>query len=538
MEARAILTKLKKEIRSFNRRRRANARRNLPFEEDPAVERRYRILLGLDTKRGKSTTLLMRRRLVNKLVRERGEASVIVGEQFEVDMDFKIALRSVIDSLGTRKGRAPGMDGVYCEMLTDDLRLIERVILSLWEACGRLGKFPWLFSFELVEPVFKSGLRSDDERYREIGLLSQVRGVIDAALDSMVLDNYVRHIGQYGFLKKSGMENAILRLLSQMREHTGPACPLDFADAYPSVKRHRLLAMLKECLPPRLASMLSLGLLDGTRTIVNDDSGRLVPSVRGLTQGGRAVCTLFCIFIEHLLEALDPDCTGTKFVAVADDVTLIAEGGRDLQRALDICTTVSRPLGLSWGLKKCAVIEPKGEYHRVQLNGHELKGVESGVVLGFEISAGLGAKVEPKNAISRLNVATGLARMWTRQIPLDKRKPMFGWRRLIARGYITPVADYGLHLATWSSALEKAMTSFDAALASFVCGFRPKKGQLSRALSVMRMEQMAFRRCRRAADLLDDLSLKAGKVREKLTTLATPLYDNTCYWRTVTAGDL
>lgn len=75
--------------------------------------------------------------------------TLLKGELFEVVLDFKIALASVMGKLGKRKDRAPGAYGVYCEMLTVDLSLTERVILSLWEACSRLGMIPWLFSFEL-----------------------------------------------------------------------------------------------------------------------------------------------------------------------------------------------------------------------------------------------------------------------------------------------------------------------------------------------------------------------------------------------------
>lgn len=191
-----------------------------------------------------------------------------------------------MDKMRKRKCLASGADGVYCEMIFVDPHLSQRVILSLWEGCGHVGKFSWMFRLELVDPVFKSVLRSDDSRFRDIGLLSQIRGIIDAALDIMIQDFYTRHIGQYGFFKKTGMGQAIFRLLLHVRDFAGPAISLDLADAYPSVKRALLLRMLKKRLPARLASILSLGPIDGMRAIVGDDRGRLVSFVRGLTQGG------------------------------------------------------------------------------------------------------------------------------------------------------------------------------------------------------------------------------------------------------------
>lgn len=55
--------------------------------------------------------------------------------------------------LGSLKGRAPGVDGIYAEMLNVVPRVLEFFIVGLWEAFGRLGMFPGLFRIKIVEPL-------------------------------------------------------------------------------------------------------------------------------------------------------------------------------------------------------------------------------------------------------------------------------------------------------------------------------------------------------------------------------------------------
>lgn len=72
-EARAVQSALKKEIWSFRRRRRADARKELPTYKDPALAHKYRVLLGLDRKTGKSTSTAIRRALEDKVERDQGD---------------------------------------------------------------------------------------------------------------------------------------------------------------------------------------------------------------------------------------------------------------------------------------------------------------------------------------------------------------------------------------------------------------------------------------------------------------------------------
>lgn len=78
-ETRAIQSALKKELWSFRRRRRAVARKEFSNEKVPALARKYWNLLGLNSKKGRLTGIAIRRALVDKLDRDRGDDFVVEG---------------------------------------------------------------------------------------------------------------------------------------------------------------------------------------------------------------------------------------------------------------------------------------------------------------------------------------------------------------------------------------------------------------------------------------------------------------------------
>lgn len=141
-----------------------------------------------------------------------------------------------------------------------------------------------------MEPIFKGGDRNNRHRYRQVGLLSQVRRFIDAVLDVLIRRKYTLHVSQYGFLKRISTHHAMLRLNGQARKLAGPLEFLDLQDAYPPIRTAMLLRRLLEVPGKEFGAMMSLGLLDGLRMVIGDDSHQMFPSFRGLTQGGRAAC--------------------------------------------------------------------------------------------------------------------------------------------------------------------------------------------------------------------------------------------------------
>ena len=64
------------------------------------------------------------------------------------------------------------------------------------------------------ELIYKGkGDSADPNNYIPITLLSQVREIIDASLDSALIHRYTPHSSQVGFTEAKGTEHAILRAL-------------------------------------------------------------------------------------------------------------------------------------------------------------------------------------------------------------------------------------------------------------------------------------------------------------------------------------
>ncbi len=82
--------------------------------------------------------------------------------------------------------KAPGLDEVKSEMLTTDIELNSEIIMELWKACGRCGEAPMSWLKALFVPIHKKDRMDDPANHRPISLLSQVRKIVERAMDMLI----------------------------------------------------------------------------------------------------------------------------------------------------------------------------------------------------------------------------------------------------------------------------------------------------------------------------------------------------------------
>lgn len=75
-----------------------------------------------------------------------------------------MALVELMAQLSEQKCRAPGANEVFAEILTSFQRLYRKVVMSTWQACGRLSMILELLFIELVKPIFKDSDHNDYDR--------------------------------------------------------------------------------------------------------------------------------------------------------------------------------------------------------------------------------------------------------------------------------------------------------------------------------------------------------------------------------------
>lgn len=134
-----------------------------------------------------------------------------------------------------------------------------------------------------------------------------------------------------------------------------------------------------------------------------------------------------------------------------------------------------------------------------------LKKVSSATCLGYDECAGKNALIINSNLVARIRAATAFSHSWRRVLLINERKPQYTWRRMTPRGFLLPVAEYGLFLSEATPALQTNMNEFDIACAVFVCAFRPKSGKEGRALAALRLEPLSFQSILLAALVKQDV---------------------------------
>jgi Reverse transcriptase (RNA-dependent DNA polymerase) len=401
--------------------------------------------------------------------------------------------------------KAAGPDGVYGVMVRLASPWLRSMLPSLWQTCGSIASVPGAWTTVLLEPVYKHGPRLEPSSYRPIGLLSVLRRVIDSALDGLMRRSYRPHPAQYGFRRGIGTDHALLRIHRVYSQGPTMTALLDLRQAYDSVPRRALIALLEARFGTTVASMA--GILSSPTTIMTagDTSGTSGIIGRGVTQGDPKAPTMFNVFLDSLLSLLDPHGTGDQVVAFADDISLLASSVLELQRLINVCAGWAADCGMTWSPSKSVVIA-EGRPN-LTLNGTPIPSSPQGRCLGVSLStAGLTAD----GSVQRVKMATQRALRWYSLIRLNRYRPNYPWRRAMLVKFIRPLAEHGIHLVTMSWSLRQAMVAFELAATSFLLGHRcPGRVPLTTTAALFRAPTLGTRRIQLAHGLLLRLHLSS-----------------------------
>jgi Reverse transcriptase (RNA-dependent DNA polymerase)/Endonuclease-reverse transcriptase len=459
---------IQRTFRKRARTRNTQLAKDLVTERDPRRAAAIRRALGISPKKISAPELVRIHFAKTICESSRDRLPPPLPESFDIPIEFVHDIKASIHK--AKAGRAPGPDGVYGEMIHIAAPWLSSLLPDLWCLCGKLKVMPTLWRTQATEPAYKSGPTDDPKSYRPIGIVPTLRSVIDRAFRLYTERRYTPHCSQHGFRKGVSPEHAILRVMHSTRIRNAPVGLLDIKSAYPSVPRQEIIDMVRERIDPNLARMLTV-LLSPTRMVVLGDPMQSVAiTQRGLTQGDLKATTLFSLFLDPLLESLDPDARMSEVVAFADDITLTPRNELHLQNQLDICMRWGWTNRMTWSTTKSCIVTPPGQSHSVHLCATTLPVLPSGKLLGVLISAGREAEILPEGTLERIKKTVSSLQGWNRAIKLHQRHPNYAWRRAILHQFIRPLAEYGLSLVHISPPLQAEIIRYDRKAAEFVLG--------------------------------------------------------------------
>ena len=259
----------------------------------------------------------------------------------------------------------------------------------------------------IIIPIYKKGNKNDLNNYRGITLTSCVSKIFNRIVCDRITtfldDNQILSEIQGGFRKDHRCEDHIFTLKSIVASRSAENKPtylafLDFRKAFDSVWRDGLLSMAWDIgIRGKVWNILDK-LYHNVKCNVR--FGDIVTDFFDIDEGVKQGCVLspvlFCIYINEFSKMLQAQDIGvhifnTKISSLfwADDVVLIADSERDLERMLSIAGDFSKDWKLDFNYEKSNIIVVGKRTNKLKLwplCDRHITEVDSYKYLGFQIS--------------------------------------------------------------------------------------------------------------------------------------------------------
>jgi hypothetical protein len=396
------------------------------------------------------------------------------------------------------------------------------------------GVVPQDLKDAVIVVLFKGkGLATDCDNYRGISLLSHV-GKLLTKVTERRLGGHVEDIGflpeaQCGFRKKRGTVDMLFvtRVLTEAAHNYNMPLASVFVDlkkAYDSVNRELMWWILKRIgVPPKLLAVI-MGLHKGMRARMRVDGkvGEWFEVVLGLRQGCVIAPLLFNIFFacvvklaEMLIAEGDVDGSvagvpithlesghmwtrarsreGKKHLNLssiwialfADDAAMMTQRGQvELQRMMSAFHSACNVFGLTVSVPKTEVMARPESSISVQIDGKELKQVQSFKYLGAKATPDGKSEPEVKRRCGLAWVAFSRYMNWFKCRTLSYKHKITMYYT-----YVLTVLLYGCETWTTTASIFKRLESFNYKAMLFICNhFKREKFSYASMLKESKMD--------------------------------------------------
>ena len=251
------------------------------------------------------------------------------------DCEFTIdEIRRVIEGLDNKK--APGEDGITAEIFKQTFKILPKSITAMYNGCLKNGIFPEIWKRAKIIPITKPDTQNspDVTKYRPISLLNIGGKILEKALINRINHhmNSTEFLkkNQYGFIPQTSTIDAIMAVKTFVQEgfsrgEITVTVSLDVEGAFNSAWWPSVLKNLQESGCPRNLFNLTKNYFSQRKATLATNNITIERAVsRGAPQGACLGPGIWNIFYNSLLNLTFT--SGTKIVAFADDLLLLARG--------------------------------------------------------------------------------------------------------------------------------------------------------------------------------------------------------------------
>lgn len=229
---------------------------------------------------------------------------------------------------------APGSDGLTTKLIKQIHMYITKPLAHIINNSFKAGKIPHQWKISLVTPIFKAGDHSQLKNYRPISVINNFAKIFEQALKTRLMNFFNKHHvitkSQYGFLKNSNTENAILDFTMNTMKSLDKSTKclgvfLDLAKAFDTVHHEILLNKLYKCGIRGMAlNLLKDYLLHRNQSVkIGEKQSPCANITIGVPQGTVLGPLLFLVYINSISQINGFE---GHIICYADDTAILFKG--------------------------------------------------------------------------------------------------------------------------------------------------------------------------------------------------------------------